>query len=493
MLAGRQRCRIGQDRTTRSRPARVAAIRCSDDNRVHSSPNSSPPQGFIWTCFVVASALPVWSVITESPTTEQTHGMKRLRILVMGVNFPPEATGIAPYSAGLAEHWAAAGHVMTVATAFPHYPEWRWLDGTRHLVSKEHSPEGLAIRRARHVLPPLGHGAGGRIVYDTSFAVVSLVNSSLLPAQDLVVTVSPPVQATISGAVLARIWSSRHLNIVQDLPVEAGMAVGMLRSGRMIRAGRALERFAYRLPDRLVVLSDRFHSYVLGLGVDEARVRVIPNWAQLDEYGPTPRDPSSRQRLGAADGEFLLLHTGNMGEKQGLSQLVASLTNSDWFRLALVGDGSQRLVIEAAAESAGFRSLTFLPLQPRGVFLQLLAASDAALLCQRAGVVNSVVPSKLLAYMAAGRPVIAAVSENSIAADIVRRSGCGIRVPPADGRSVMQASARLRRNPGLGKELGAAGREFVQRHFDRRAVLAKYDEVLAELTSRTVRLSVRDH
>jgi len=406
--------------------------------------------------------------------------MKPLRILVMGVNFPPEATGIAPYTAGVAEHWAATGHKVTVATTFPHYPEWRWLDGTRRLFAQEEAA-AVVVRRARHLLPPARHGAVGRILYDTSFAGASLVSSSALRSQDVVVTVSPPVQLVVAGALLARMWSSRQVLVVQDLPVEAGRAVGMLRSGWMVSAGRALERVAYRSADRVVVLNERFRNYLLSLGVDERRLHVITNWAELDEYVTGDIGLSQRQRLGVTDGEFLLLHTGNMGEKQGLSQLVTGLTNSRWFRLTLVGDGSQRQLIQTAAESAGFQSLTFLPIQPRSTFISLLAASDALLLCQRSGVVDSVAPSKLLAYMAAGRPVIAAVNEDSIAADLVRQSGCGIRVPPADGRAVMEAADRLRRDPRLGDALGAAGRAFAQRHFDRAAVLSRYDELLAEL------------
>jgi colanic acid biosynthesis glycosyl transferase WcaI len=321
----------------------------------------------------------------------------------------------------------------------------------------------------------------GRILYDTSFAGVSFLSSSRLGKHDVVVTVSPPVQVALAGAVLARIWSSRHLLIVQDLPVEAGRAVGMLKSRWSVGFGRGLERISYRSADHLVALNRRFQGYLLGLGVEEARLHVIPNWADLDAYVPGERDFGQRQRLGLGNAEFLVLHTGNMGEKQGLSELVAGFTNSDWFRLTLVGDGSQRPLIQAAAESAGFKSLGFLPLQPKETFVRLLAASDAALLSQKPGVVDSVAPSKLLAYMAAGRPVIAAVNKNSLAADLVQQSGCGIRVPPADGQAVMEAADRLRRDRRLAEALGAAGREFAQHNFDQAAVLSRYDELLSVL------------
>jgi glycosyltransferase involved in cell wall biosynthesis len=321
----------------------------------------------------------------------------------------------------------------------------------------------------------------GRILYDTSFAGVSLLSSSSLGTHDVIVTVSPPVQLALIGALLAKVWSSHHLVVVQDLPVEAGRAVGMLKSGSMIRFGRALERITYRSADGLVVLNERFRGYLLELGVEDSRVQVIPNWADLAEYSPDKRDIGERQRLGLREADFLLIHTGNMGEKQGLSQIVAGLTNSDWFRLTLVGDGSQRPLIKAAAELAGFRSLGFLPLQPKETFVRLLAASDAALLAQKPGVVDGVAPSKLLAYMAAARPVIAAVNPDSVAADLVEQSGWGIRVAPGDGQAVIDAADRLRRNRRLGTTLGAAGRAFAQRNFDRAAVLSRYDEVLAEL------------
>ena len=127
-----------------------------------------------------------------------------------------------------------------------------------------------------------------------------------------------------------------------------------------------------------------------------------------------------RRRLGAEMGDFLLLHTGNMGEKQGVESalLAAGRAGAEArLRLAFVGDGSDRSRLESACgRQRDSECAVSARLQPAAVFPQLLGCADALLLHQRANVIDSVAPSKLLSYMAAGRPVIAAVHSNSEAA-----------------------------------------------------------------------------
>lgn len=177
-----------------------------------------------------------------------------------------------------------------------------------------------------------------------------------------------------------------------------------------------------------------------GLGLDQ--LPVLPALEDRSELQTHPavsdRDDqrpwvdagrlSVRAALGAPDGETLALHTGNMGAKQGLETVLeaAAQLAGENIVLTLVGDGQPRLGLEAQATRVGLGNLRFLPLQAD--LPATLAAADLLVLAQRGQVIDSAALSKLLSYMASGKPIVAAVNEFSEAGQLISPSGvrsCG--------------------------------------------------------------------
>ena len=111
----------------------------------------------------------------------------------------------------------------------------------------------------------------------------------------------------------------------------------------------------------------------------------------------------------------------------------------------------------------------------------MLAAADALLVSQRAQVVDSVLASKVLSYMASGRPIIAAVARLSATADLVRAANCGIVVAPEDTEALANGIERLRRDPDMCRRMGNNGRTHVVEGFSKGAVLRQWDALLAEV------------
>jgi glycosyltransferase involved in cell wall biosynthesis len=399
-----------------------------------------------------------------------------MRLLIAGMNYGPEVTGIGPYTTDLAEHLARLGNDVVVSTTYPHYPHWRWQGGAQRPVERRN---GVEVRRGKVVLPRR-RSLGWRVLYDSSLAGVTVANAFGLEPADLVLCVSPPVQVAFAGAFLAARWRAPLVLLVQDLPLDAALSVGMMRPGTAHRAGRWLERRAYALAHRIVVISQRFRHSLSGLGVPDAKVEEIPDWIDLDRICPRPADPDVRAQLGASDGDLVVLHAGNMGAKQALDTAIRAvrLAAVDGpIRLALVGDGSERPRLEALAGGA----VRLLPLQPDDVFGRMLAAADVLLLSQRADVRDSVAPSKLLTYMAAGRPVVAAAHPDSAAAQLVREAGCGVVVAPEDPAALAAALRDLRRDAERRHELGRTGRRFAEARYERGRVLAHWESLLANV------------
>src|SRR5439155_14724334 len=156
------------------------------------------------------------------------------------------------------------------------------------------------------------------------------------------------------------------------------------------------------------------------------------------------RSSETRGMLGAINGETLVLHTGNMGAKQSLETVIDAVARleGEAVVLALIGDGNHRPELEARVGALGVRNVRFVPLQAD--YPGTLAAADLLVLAQRGRVIDSVAPSKLLSYMASGKPVIAAVNENSEAGRMIREAQCGLVVAPEQPRALADAMHELR-------------------------------------------------
>lgn len=401
-----------------------------------------------------------------------------MHVLILGMNYAPEQTGIAPYTSGLAEYLVPQGHRVTVVTAFPHYPQWRqdatYAHGRRFLHWEQR--QGVAVRRG-WVAIPHQRTAGQRVVYDSSLALTALVNALPLRRVDLLLCISPPLQLTISAALLRALHHAPLILLVKDLVPDAGVAVSMLRPGRMLRLAQMLERYAYRSADAILVIDEAFRRKLEMQGVPKAKITCIPDWVDTERIRPLPRDNAFRRRQQIPPEHLILLHAGNMGAKQGLRTLIEAATllrSCPDVVFLLVGDGVERAALESLALARRLTNVRFLPLQPEDVVPEMLAAADLLLLVQRRAVTDAVAPSKLLTYLAAGRPVLAAVNPTCTAADLLEASGGGFLVTPEDPDALATAILRWRASrPGDGSH-GQQGRAYIERHYARPRILEQY-------------------
>ncbi|SCE12218.1 Glycosyl transferase 4-like domain-containing protein [Streptomyces sp. PpalLS-921] len=277
------------------------------------------------------------------------------RLLVVSTNYAPEVTGIGPYATQLAEHWAASGAVTDVLAGMPHYPAWRVDERYRGVWRREESRQGVTVHRRRHYVPPR-QSALRRAVFEASV----LVHGLLAPPPgrpDAVVSQMPSLAGGVLGARIARRHGVPHLPVVQDLMGAAAAQSGIRGGGRAASAAGAAERYALRDAALVGVIHESFVPGVRALGVDAGRIRVVPNWSHVP--GPSADRAATRARLGWPEDTPVVLHSGNMGLKQGLDVLVGLARLAPHVRVVLMGDGNQRAALRTSA--AGLPNVDFLP------------------------------------------------------------------------------------------------------------------------------------
>ncbi|HEY9437562.1 MAG TPA: glycosyltransferase, partial [Streptomyces sp.] len=354
------------------------------------------------------------------------HSFEGRRLLVVSTNYAPELTGIGPYATQLAEHWAASGARTDVLTGMPHYPAWRTDERYRGLWRKQELRAGVRVHRRRHYVPPR-QTAFRRAAFELSVLAHGLLDPP--PGRfDAVISQMPSLAGGVIGARTARRLGVPHVPVVQDLMGAAAAQSGIRGGGRAAAAAASAERYALRGAALVGVIHESFIPRVTALGVDPGRIRVVPNWSHVQ--GPSADRVATRARLGWRPDTPVVLHSGNMGLKQGLDVLVGLARLAPDVRVVLMGDGNQRPGLRERAR--GLPNVDFLPPAGADEFTDVLAAADVLAVTQRASVLDMSVPSKLTSYFVSGRPVVASVADGGGTADEVRRSGAGVLVAPED-------------------------------------------------------------
>jgi len=352
-----------------------------------------------------------------------------MRILVLSINYWPEETGIAPVVTWRSEYLASRGHEVTICTTFPYYPQWRVDEKYRGKFWQRETHKGVEVLRSWTWVPSR-LSALKRILFEFSFLVDNLFRAIPTKKPELLLVVSPPLGLAFTAKLLSRIWKIPYVYDVMDLQPDAAVELGMLRSGALLRGLYRLEKSAYENASLISTLTEGMRQRIISKSIPENKVALFTVCADGDLFHVRSAiDGQSFRRRHNLEGKFLIVHSGNMGVKQGLEVILstAELSRSrPEIVYLLVGDGAMRRELESQAAARNLTNVRFLPIQPREQFLEMLAAADISLITQQRSVADIVFPSKTATLMSAGCPLIASVNPESEVARVVRDSRAGV-------------------------------------------------------------------
>jgi colanic acid biosynthesis glycosyl transferase WcaI len=415
-----------------------------------------------------------------------------VRILIYGLNYSPELTGIGKYTGEMATWLAQRGHEVRVVTAPPYYPTWSIREDYRgKLYRTEKHPGDPVVYRTPLYVPAKPTGLK-RMAHLFSFMLGSLpvMLRQCFWNPDVVFTVEPtffgaPLALLVASATGAASWLH-----VQDFEVDAAFDLGLLPAQGPVHAlALNLEQTFTRAFTCVSSISHKMVERAATKGVSADRLTLFPNWVDIDAVHPQdPAAPNSFRRELNLEGKTILLYSGNMGAKQGLellAPLAARFECDPTVHFLFCGDGAFRPTLESLV--AGRSNVTLLPLQPLERLNDLLNAADIHLLPQRAGAADLVMPSKLTGMLSSGRPVIATADQDTQVARVVcgdaTDKACGLVVAAEDPAALHAAVEHLVHNPTLRAQLGANARCYATRHLARQQVLEQLERDVYSLIS----------
>ena len=311
----------------------------------------------------------------------------------------------------------------------------------------------------------------------------ALLHAMRGPRPDVVLCMTdPPIVADVA-LVVARRYRAPLVVISQDVFPEIAVQLKRLENPVVMRLLRSLVSLYLRRADRIVAIGDTMRRRLEEKGAPSERVRVIPNWVDTERLGPRERVNWWAQKRRVHD-KFLVMHSGNVGHAQDLDSLVRAATflrDLDDLAIYIIGTGARHAELVALADLLEVDQVTFLYYQARDVLPESLSAADIHVVGLAPGLAGYVVPSRLYGILAVARPVIVAADRESETAEVVERVGCGVVVPP--GRPELLARAIRDAHDGRYDlaEMGARGREWVEREADRSVAVRRYRDLLREL------------
>ena len=245
-----------------------------------------------------------------------------------------------------------------------------------------------------------------------------------------------------------------------------------------------LDKRCARLSSGIVVISEDFRAVFNEWGIPSDRIHVIHNWAPLEDLPVCPREHmwSRQQSLGS---NLRFVYTGTLAMKHNpalLLELARTLDHNLSGELIVVSEGpGVDWLVQRAAEQ-NIRSLRRFGFQPFEMLPDVMGSADVlvAILEPDAGVFS--VPSKVLSYLCARRPVLLAVPRENLAAKIVAETGSGLVVEPTDVAGFIAAAQQLIQSAPLREQSAKAARQYAEEHFDIHKIGDRFEAILSAKT-----------
>ncbi len=308
---------------------------------------------------------------------------------------------------------------------------------------------------------------------------VAAVIAERLP--DLVISGNTPPDAQ---KIILRECRRRAIPFVFWLQDSFGIGVRRVLGGRFLGAGSLIARYYEGLENRLlrasdavVLITEDFRCVTRSAGVAAERVHVIPNWAAIAEIPVRPKDNCWAREHGLAD-RFVYLYSGTLGLKHDprlLVRLAEALQGDPQACVVVASEGSGADWLRGEKAERGLDNLLLLPFQPMARLADMLGAGDVLIALIEPAAATFSVPSKVLSYLCAARPLLLAIPSDNLAARMVAEAEAGLLVDPGDAQAFIDAARRLRKDARLRTRCGEKARAHAEAHFDIARVADRFE------------------
>nr|WP_231364110.1 glycosyltransferase family 4 protein [Thioalkalivibrio sp. ALMg11] len=399
-------------------------------------------------------------------------GAPPLRILVVHRYYWPDTPPCASLLRRIAAHLRQEGHQVHVLSSQPSY---------RATASNERRPKRDVIDdvTVERLNLPTEIGRPVVRILNALRLGTSLLYRVLTRRYDvIVISTVPPILGGFSAALAARLSGARFIYHAMDIHPEIGRISGEFSQPLVFKTLRKLDSWSCRQADPVVVLSRDMEKTLRGrAGGDRFRVEVLNNFPLPDDGGAGSPEEMGSDRL-------TVIYAGNLGRFQGLQTIVEAmekLTERTDIELLLMGDGVARSELEAQAKRSGAK-VRFLGTHPVETAKAAMRRADIGFVSLIPEMYRYAYPSKTMAYLEQGCPIIAAVEDESDLARQIRDQRCGFSVPPGDSDRLAALLASLADDSKWKAEMKKNASRVFESEFSEEKILRRWSDMVVEGT-----------
>jgi len=389
--------------------------------------------------------------------------MKKKKILLIGHNFSPELVGMGKYNGEMINWLCCNGYDCTVITSFPYYPYWKVQAPytNTHWYKKEikeytESNATLTIYRCPTYIPKNPTGKQ-RTVQDFSFVLSKFfIISKLITTNkkfDLIITIAPPFHLAYLGLMLRNITGGKLLYHVQDLQIEAARDLKLFSNKNVLSMLFRTERKILKSADYVSSISTGMIKKIKAKF--DRDIIFFPNWVDTDYFFPLTSRDQLKIKWGYKPDDIIYLYSGAIGVKQGLEGILITaeqLKEYESIKFVICSSGPYKDQLVEEAQQKGLKNISFLPVQAKEAFNELLNMADLHLVIQKANAGDLVMPSKLTTILAVGGASIITAAKGTSLYEMVNDYNFGYIVEPGDHELLTKQILQIKLDADLEKK-----------------------------------------
>lgn len=300
---------------------------------------------------------------------------------------------------------------------------------------------------------------------------------------DIIISGNTPVEAQEYILEACKEIGGRFIFWCQDL---FSIAASKILSKRLPIIGSViglyyqfLEKRQLKSSDFIIHITDGFLMQTDKWNISRDKIKVIPNWGALNEIKLLDRETDWAQRQ-----QFRrptrIIYSGTLAMKHN-PQLLSAIADNELERADVIVVGSGVGADELAADTSRPPNLHILSIQPMNDLSKVLASANVLVAVIEADAGEYSVPSKVLSYLCAGRPIVLAAPPENLASKIVTDTGAGIVVNPNDTRAFVNAISYFLDDRGAAASAGRAGRKYAEETFNLPHIVDQFERIIVKL------------
>jgi glycosyltransferase involved in cell wall biosynthesis len=366
-----------------------------------------------------------------------------MKILFISDNFPPEVNAPANRTFEHCKEWVKNGVEVTVITCVPNFPKGKVYKGYKNKLIQKEEIEGIKVIRVWTYIAA-NEGFVKRILDYISFSISSFL-VGLFVKSDVIIATSPQFFSAISGRWLSFFKRKPWIFEVRDLWPESIIAVGAMKRNLFIKFFEKVELRLYKSAKKIIVVTDSFKSKIVNKGINQNKIDVFKNGANLELYIPCEKKLSILEHYNLQN-KFVFAYVGTHGMAHGLNFILDSIvelqeTNPN-FHFLFIGDGAERQNLIKQSKQLLLNNVTFIESVSKKDVVDYLNIADVALVnLKKSETFHTVIPSKIFEAAAMEKPILLGLEGET--KEIIENFNAGISYLPENKKDFLNAACEI--------------------------------------------------